>query len=44
MIPADEIEGGADIGLELEEFAPKRALSTNGTDVLTDDDGNILII
>lgn len=42
MIPAGEIEGGADIGLELEEFDPFGAMSDNGTDVLTDDDNNIL--
>lgn len=42
MIPADDIAGGADIGLELEEFAAMGAMSDNGTDVLTDEDGNIL--
>ena len=42
MIPQSEISGGADIGLEVEELAPMGAMSDNGTDSLTDDEGNIL--
>lgn len=42
MIPKSEISGGADVGLEVEELAPMGAMSDNGTDSLTDDEGNIL--
>ena len=42
MIPRSEISGGADIGLEVEEMEPMGAMSDDGTDVLTDDDGDIL--
>ena len=42
MIPTSEIEQGADIGLELEEFEPMGAMSDDDGNVLTDDDGNIL--
>lgn len=44
MIPASEIEGGADIGLELEEFEPMGALADDDLDILTDDDGSILTL
>lgn len=44
MIPASEIEQGADIGLELVEFEPLGALIDDNDDVLTDDDGSILTL
>ena len=44
MIPASEIEGGADIGLELEEFEPLGALADDDGSVLMDDDGSILTL
>ena len=42
MIPASEIEQGADVGLELEEFEPLGAMADDSGDELTDDDGNLL--
>ena len=44
MIPTSEIEQGADIGLELEEFEPLGALADDNDDILTDDDGSILTL
>ncbi len=44
MIPASEIEQGADVGLELEEFDPLGALADDNDDIITDDDDNILTL
>ena len=44
MIPTSEIEQGADVGLELEEFEPLGALADDNDDILTDDDGSILTL
>lgn len=42
MIPTSEIDQGADIGLELEEFDALGAMSDDEGNELTDDEGNLL--
>lgn len=44
MVPRADVEGGADIGLELEEPEPLGAMTDDSGDTLTDDEGNILTL
>lgn len=43
-IPIEEFADGADVGLDLEEFAPYAAMAIDDDTVLTDDDENIITL